>query len=122
VHYVGLFALQTFSQLSLAFFLGFLVRKAFLALGIFIFYFIILENIIVALLRFRAHDEGKISRFLPLEISDRLIPNPAFIGKINKETYDNAIAAIPSHLLLTLLFTSLIWALCYFMNSRRDLK
>lgn len=122
VHYVGLFALQTFAQLSLAFFLGFLVRKAFLALGIFIFYFIILENIFVALLRFKAHDGGKISRFLPLEISDKLIPNPAFIGKINKEAYDSALAAIPFHLVITLVFTFLVWALCYYMNNRRDLK
>ena len=122
IQYVGLFALQTFSQLSIAFFLGFIVRKAFLALGIFIFYFIILENIIVALLRVKAHDEGRISQFLPLEISDRLIPVPAFMGNINKGAYDRAIAAIPTHILLTVLFTLLLWAICYFMNRRRDLK
>lgn len=122
IHYVGLFALQTFSQLSFAFLLGFLVRKAFLALGIFIFYFIILENLLVGLLRFKAHDEGQISRFLPLEISDRLVPLPAFMGNINKESYDKAIAAISTHLLMTIIFTLLIWGLCYFLNRRRDLK
>ena len=42
-YYIGLFALQTFAQLSIAFLIGFVVRKAFLALGIFLFYFIILE-------------------------------------------------------------------------------
>ena len=31
-YYIGLFALQTFSQLSLAFLIGFLVRKSFIAL------------------------------------------------------------------------------------------
>ena len=122
IHNIGLFALQTFSQLSIAFLLGFLVRKAFLALGIFIFYFIILENILVALLRFRAHDNGKISQFLPLEISDRLVPVPAFMGNINKDSYDKAIAAIPSHVLFTIVFTTLIWGLCFLLNRRRDLK
>src|SRR5450432_2934889 len=69
-YYIGLFALQTFAQLSIAFLIGFLVRKAFIALGIFLFYFIILEPILVGLLRLKANDIG---RFLPLEISDRII-------------------------------------------------
>jgi ABC-2 type transport system permease protein len=117
--YIGLFALQTFAQLSIAFFVGFIVRKAFLALGVFLFYFMILEPILVQVLRVYVNDSG---RFLPLEVSDRLIPVPAFLGKIDLEKYDQSIAAIPQHILLTILLTAIIWAICYRINSRRDLK
>src|SRR6266404_4489538 len=46
-YYIGLFFLQTFSQLSIAFTVGMLLRKAFIALAIFTFYSIILETIAV---------------------------------------------------------------------------
>jgi hypothetical protein len=119
VYYVGLFALQTLAQLSIAFLIGFLVRKAFLALGIFLFYFLILENILVLWLKFKAHDEG---RFLPLEISDRLIPRPGFMQRFDKASYDKAISEIPSHIWMTIILTTLIWLICYYLNRKRDLK
>lgn len=117
-YYIGLFALQTFAQLSIAFLIGFLVRKAFIALGIFIFYFIILENILVGLAKFKFNDIG---RFLPLEISDRLIPVPAFIGRFNEKAYKSYLAAINEHIIYTVLLTGLIWFLCFWLNKRRDL-
>jgi len=114
VHYVGLFALQTFSQLSLAFFIGFLVRKAFIALGIFIFYFFPFEPIIVALLKEYGNDSG---RFLPLEISDRLIPRPAFLAKLDEAGYKESLNAIPQHVLYTLLLTGVVWGVCFWVIS-----
>ena len=117
-YYTGLFALQTIAQLSIAFLIGFLVKRAFIALGLFIFYFIILENILVGLARNYANDIG---RFLPLEISDRLIPLPAFLGKYDKEYYDKALAQISPHILYTILLTTVIWLICFRINSRRDL-
>lgn len=117
-YYVGLFALQTFSQLSLAFLVGFLVRKAFIALGIFLFYFIVLENILVGLAKIYANDMG---RFLPLEISDRLIPVPAFLGRIDIDSYKSALASINIHILYTIILTSIVWLICFRVNSRRDL-
>src|SRR5215467_15603242 len=48
-YYILLFGLQTFEQLSIAFLVGFLIRKAFIALGVFLFYFLILENILTGL-------------------------------------------------------------------------
>jgi len=118
VYYAGLFALQTFSQLSIAFLVGLLVKKAFLALGIFIFYFFPFEPIMVGLAKWKANDIG---RFLPLEISDRLIPVPAFIGRINSEAYDKAVASINEHVIYTILLTTLIWLICFRINSKRDL-
>ena len=119
-YFIGLFALQTFAQLSIAFLIGFLVRKAFMALGIFIFYFLILENILVGLFRVKVKDIGA---YLPFEISDRMIPVPAFIGKLDTpENYQKAIDRIPLHIGLTILLTIFIWAICYRVNSKRDLK
>jgi ABC-type transport system involved in multi-copper enzyme maturation permease subunit len=116
--YIGLFTLQTFAQLSIAFMIGFLVRKAFISLGIFIFYFLILEPIVVGIGRVKAND---MFRFLPLEISDRMIPIPAFLGELNKEAYEKALAAINTHVILTILLTLLVWFICFRVNSKRDL-
>ena len=117
-YYTGLFALQTFSQLSIAFLVGFLVKRAFLALGIFLFYFIILENILVAIAKVKANDIG---RFLPLEISDRMIPVPAFLGRIDIEAYNKALASINVHIIYTIVLTAIIWLICFRINSKRDL-
>lgn len=118
VYYVGLFALQTFSQLSLAFLTGFLVRKAFLALGIFLFYFIVLENLIVGLLSWKNIGAAD---YFPLEISDKLIPRPAFTAILNAESYQKSIDAIPLHVLLTVLLTAVTWLICFRLNKKRDL-
>jgi ABC-2 type transport system permease protein len=117
-YYVALFALQTFSQLSIAFLIGFLVRKSFIALSIFIFYYLILENTAVNFLKIKANDIG---RFLPLEISDRLIPIPAFLGKFNEEGYQASLNEIGPHIGYTLMVTALIWFVCYGVNTKRDL-
>jgi ABC-2 type transport system permease protein len=123
-YYIGLFALQTFSQLSLAFLIGFLVRKAFLALGIFVFYFIIVEPIAVQFLKLRIaktsifYDAG---RFLPIEISDRIIPPPAFIGRFDEKAYKASLDAVGIHVVYTILLTLLIWFICFRINQKRDL-
>jgi ABC-type transport system involved in multi-copper enzyme maturation permease subunit len=118
IYYAGLFSLQTFAQLSLAFLTGFLVRKAFMALGIFLFYFLVLEPIFVGILKVKANDIG---RFLPLAISNRLIPVPAFIGKIDIDAYHKSLAAINTHIVYTFLLLGIIWLICFRINSKRDL-
>ena len=119
-YFTGLFALQTFAQLSLAFMVGFFVRKAFIALGIFTIYFFPTEPLLEGLLDHYNYD---IAAYLPLEISDRMIPPPPFMGKLQRpEVYQARLDAIPQHLILTILFTAIIWGLCYWVNSKRDLK
>lgn len=121
LQYIPLFLLQTFAQLSIAFLLGYLVRKAFISLGIFLFYYLIVENIAVTYARFKLNDLG---RFLPFEISDRLIPAPAFFsnfGKDAKASYDHAVGQIPEHVLFTFLITTVIWWICYKVHKKRDL-
>jgi ABC-2 type transport system permease protein len=117
-YYVGLFALQTFAQLSFAFLVGFLLRRAFVALSVFVFYFLILENLFVNLLKEKAHDEG---RFLPLEIADRLIPVPAFLGRLNESSYKAKLDAVGPHVGYTFIVILLIWGACYWINQKRDL-
>jgi ABC-type transport system involved in multi-copper enzyme maturation permease subunit len=121
LQYIPLFLLQTISQLSIAFLLGYLIKKAFIALGIFLFYYLVIENIAATYAQFKLNDIG---RFLPFEISDRLIPRPAFFsrfGKDAKASYDHAIGLIPEHIVYTILLTTGIWLICYAVHKRRDL-
>jgi ABC-2 type transport system permease protein len=119
VYYIGLFALQTFSQLSLAFMVGLLVRKSFIALAIFSFYFIIAEPIGVNVLHYKYKND--IGNFFPLEVSHRLLPKPAFIGRIDATAYQAALDAVKYHVGYTLVLIILTWAFCFWVNSRRDL-
>jgi len=116
--YVGLFALQTFSHLSIAFLVGFLVRRSFIALGIFVFYYIIVENMIVGYSKVKLDDIG---RFMPLEIADRMIPVPAFLGKMDEKAYKASLANIPQQILLTFVVIAVVWSICYYTNKKRDL-
>jgi hypothetical protein len=119
-YFAGLFFLQTFSQLSIAFLVGFLAKRAFIALGIFLFYYLALEPLSVEILKKYGNDLG---RFLPLELSDRMIPVPAFLGKLSApEKYQLALDRMPVHTLLTVGLTLLIWLICYRLFRRQDLK
>ena len=118
-YYIGLFALQTFSQLSLAFMVGLLVRKSFIALAIFAFYFIMLEPISVQLIRVKLHSD--IGDYFPLAVSHRLIPRPAFLGRLDEKAYQAALDAVKYHVVYTLILILLTWAFCFWINKRRDL-
>lgn len=116
--YIPLFALQTFAQLSIAFFIGFVVKRAFIALSVFVFYFIILENAAVGIMKVKLQDTG---RFLPFELSDRMIPKPAFMSRFNPEAYQKDLSAIHPHTIYTVILLFLIWGLCFWINKKRDL-
>lgn len=120
--YIGLFFLQIFTQLSFAFLLGLLVRKAFIAYGLFIFYGMIVENIAGAFFKIKTLKFGfDYGQFLPLEISDRLIPIPAFIGRLNEADYKVALAAVDKHIIYSLVFLLLTWILSFYIFKKRDL-
>jgi len=120
--YIFLFAFQVFNQLSIAFLIGLLIRKAFIAYGIFIFYSFIVENIGVAFLKLKAVKYGQdFGRFLPMEISDRMIPVPAFLGKFDEAGYKAANAAISTHCVYTVGLTIVIWVLSFIIFKKRDL-
>lgn len=121
LQYIPLFFLQIVAQLSWAFLLAFLIKRAFIALGIFVFYSMIIENTIKTYFRFK---EWGVREYLPFEISNRLLPMPNFLGKIDaatNEAYKKTLADINWHVLYTLILTSAIWWLCYAINKKRDL-
>lgn len=121
-NYIGLFSLQVFCQLSIAFLLGLLIRKAFIAYGIYIFYSFILENILSGLFRLKSKKWGiDFGHYLPFEISDRLIPLPPSIGRFNEADNKLAIAAIDNHIVYTLVLTAFIWFLSFYIFKKRDL-
>jgi ABC-type transport system involved in multi-copper enzyme maturation permease subunit len=115
--YIGLFFLQVFSQLSIALLIAFLVRKAFIALGIFLFYYFPLEPILVQLGKKWANDAGE---YLPLEISDRLIPFPRWFTT-DESKWKTLVAQSNIHILYTLLLVSATWGICFWINKKRDL-
>jgi ABC-2 type transport system permease protein len=119
IHYIGLFALQTFSQLSIAFVVGFLVRKSFIALGIFIFYGLFLDPILYLYLREKF--KLGIGEFFPMQISNFLIPHPAFIGRLDEKAYQAKLSAINPHIGYTILLLLITWGFCFWLNNRRDL-
>lgn len=119
--YIPLFLLQTFAQLTIAFLLGFIIRRSFIALGIFLFYFVIVEPIAVQYIR-KNTSFPAVADFFPLEISDQIIPPPAFFGKFGNEgDYEKALAQINIHVVYTCLLTAGIWWLCFSIYNKKDI-
>ncbi|MFM7672380.1 MAG: ABC transporter permease [Bacteroidota bacterium] len=120
-YFIGLFALISFNQLTIAFLFGFLFKRALLALGFFLFYFLIPENILIQLSRWRWHT-GDWHHYLPLEVSDRLIPPPPYLARIsNSNEYATMLDAVPIHIVISVGYTALIWVFCFWWLRRKDL-
>lgn len=119
MYYIGLFALQTFSQLSIAFLVGMLVRKSFIALAIFSFYYVIVEPIASKFLQYKV--KTNLYHYLPLEISNALLPKPSFLGKIDETAYKATLAAVNHHIWYTILLVLVTWFICFWVNKKRDL-
>jgi ABC-2 type transport system permease protein len=118
-YYIGLFFLQTLCQLSIAFTVGMLLRKAFIALAVFTFYGMIVEEFTVDLLKHKYNND--IGRFFPIEISDRLLIRPAFVGKFNEADYQQSLDAVKYHVVYSIVLLILTWLFCFWLNNRRDL-
>lgn len=115
--YIGLFFLQVFSQLSIALLIAFLVRRAFIALGLFLFYYFPLEPYLVHMAKKWANGIGE---YLPLEISDRLIPYPRWFVRQESE-WKELLEQSNIHILYTLLLIAATWGICFWINKKRDL-
>jgi len=115
--YTGLFFLQALSQLSIALLIALLVRRAFITLGIFLFYYFPLEPFLVAMSK--RHGNG-IGEYLPLEISDRLIPFPRWFIRDENE-WKAVVAQSNVHVWYTLLLLGVTWGICFWVNKKRDL-
>jgi len=121
LQYMGLFALITFNQLSIAFLIGFLLKRALLALGLFLFYYLIPENVLIQLSSWR-WKTGNWYHYLPMEASDRMLPPPPYLAKISDSTdYQSLVDAIPKHILVSAAYTCLLWLFCFWWLRRKDL-
>ena len=92
-----------------------------MAMAFLVFYYMVLENILVSVAKWKLNDWG---RFLPFEVSDRMIPAPGFYSKFGddmKKTYELTIEKIPEHTFFTLCITLAIWLICFRIFSRKDL-
>ncbi len=118
--YIWLFALQTFSQLSIAFLVGLLVKKSFIAMAIFLFYSLVAEPIAVNLFKYKflKNDMGQ---FFPLEISDRILPPPAFLSRFDESAYKASLEAVSTHTIYTLILIMVTWLINYIIYFKRDL-
>jgi len=77
--YLWFFFIEALSYLMVALVISILIKRAGLAMGIFFLYAIVLEQIAVQLLRRYINEKSYFSdlgKFLPLETTDRLIPQP----------------------------------------------
>ena len=120
-YFIGLFGLITFNQLSIAFLFGFLFKRALLALGFFMFYYLFPENILIQLSRWRWHT-GNWHHYLPLEASDRMIPPPPYLAKIGIESeYASMLNNIPMHVVISISYTAICWFFCFWWLRRKDL-
>ncbi|MFY7963441.1 MAG: ABC transporter permease [Chitinophagaceae bacterium] len=117
VHYIPLFLLQTFAQLSLAFLAGYFIKKSFLALGTYLFYSLVIENILAGYLEVK---KIIIYKYLPFEISDRLIPRPEFKMNLQKIVAEK-VNDIPLHIALTIVLTTIVWIICFKHHQNKDL-
>jgi ABC-2 type transport system permease protein len=118
IHYILYYSLQVFEQLSFAFLLGLVIKRAFIALGTFIFYKVIVENIASGFMIKYAKDAG---RFLPTESSDRLTPIPAFLGKLDPQEYEKTLSLLNQQALLAAAYVIIFWALVLWIYRKRDL-
>jgi ABC-2 type transport system permease protein len=73
VEYIGYFFVQALSYSAVALLFSLFFKRAAIAVGVFFLYAVVLENMLAGLLNRYADNIG---RFLPLEITDNLIPFP----------------------------------------------
>jgi hypothetical protein len=64
-----------------------------------------------------AHDAGE---YLPLEISDRLIPFPRWFTRQESE-WKALVEQANIHILYTILLVVATWSVCFWINKKRDL-
>jgi len=116
--YICFFLIESISYCMVALVISLLIKRAGLSMGIYFLYAIVLEQIVVQLLRKYANDIG---RFLPLEVTDRLTPQP-FIQKFRGEEASKALEnGIPIFLAVSAVYILLYVFLCNYKFRKSDL-
>lgn len=74
LQYIAYYLLQAFSYIMVALLIAILFKRGGLAIGIYFLYSLIIENVLMGLLNFKAGTTA--GRYLPLQSTDELIPFP----------------------------------------------
>ncbi len=119
IYYTGYFFIQSVSILMLALMISVLVKRAALAIAVFIAYVYILENLIGAIINGLQYknisDPSKMIPYadvLPINATDSLVPFPFFRELLNK--------AMPQMNIYILLGASLVYLMAYIFISRKQ--
>jgi ABC-2 type transport system permease protein len=113
--FAGFYFVQMLSFSMIAFLLAMFIKRAGLALGLFLIY-LIFEDIIVGLFRGKYHSAAV--DYLPEQVTDKLIPFPYVKGILVQQGADTWERHIPGYLLVAALYL-LLYCL---LTSRRFLK
>lgn len=108
VYNVGYIFIQTFSYISFAMFLGIILRRSGAAIAVFFLYGLIFEWLITGLVNFK-FNLAPIGYFLPLQVTDTLLPLPFGKGVL----YKGAPEA------WTLLIAAAVYLSAYYYFARR---
>ena len=106
--YIGYFFIQALSYSCVALLFGVLFKRSGIAIGVYFLYAVVLENLFAALMNHYLNYSG---RFLPLETTDNLIPNPLLRRAQNQFT--------PEANIYVLLGVSAVYLILYFFGIKR---
>jgi ABC-2 type transport system permease protein len=111
---LGYFFLLSVNYLGLALLIGILVRRSGLAIGLFMLYCLIIENILEGMLNWSF--DFDIGNYLPLQASDELLPFPVF-GMVK------TMISTPQPPIQYYVIATVAWcAVYYFIGRRRILR
>ena len=107
------FFLLSLDYLGLALFISLWIKRSGLAIGIFMLYCMILENLVTGLLNWST--STKMGNFLPLQASDELLPFPLI--KMASAMFKQTTVPESAYVI-----TTIIWCAIYYFAGRRMLQ
>ena len=109
-YHLGYFFLIALDYLGFALFLGILIKRSGLAIGIFLLYAMIIETILKAVIN--GHADKPYGNLLPLQASDELLPFPF------PTMLKSMIPAVPSLPMTLYVCVAIGWCLVYYFAGR----
>ena len=109
--YIGYFFIQALSYSCMALLIGVLFKRSGISIGVYFLYAVVLENLAAALMNHYLNYSG---RFLPLETTDNLIPNPLLRKAPAQFT--------PQANIYVLLAVAAVYLLLYFFGIKRKFE
>lgn len=109
---VGYFFLLSVDYIGFAFFIGIWIKRSGLAIGLFLLYALILENILKGILNWKL--DFNPGNYLPLQSSDELLPFPFM--RMAKQMMTHETVSMWPYVIVTI-----VWCAIYYFAGRRML-